>query len=525
MVTVKESIVISILLFLLISWWHLYLPTIPNPNERVHYFLTHSLATRGEFAINPEIKHYGGTIDRSQVDNKTYCDKAPMLSFLGVPTIYLLTKFVGEWPSERTALRWLKFTTVYPFAILLFWLVFSLLFNQFSSRKLAFVGAGATLFATPIFTWFQVYFSHSVVATMALLFYYLSQEIRTTEHHSWRLPLLTGIVGGITFWTEYSVAPMLFIISAMTLFMMKRRRQYLWFLLGGFSVGLLFTIHNSLLFGGPFSLGYSHLAEQGFAVSQNKGLFGITIPTVEAVIQTLFSLRIGILTLSPFLIFAIATFFDKELRKKPHIIEWWLLFVTHFLLITSFTFYDGGGSFGSRHMVSAIPFLVLLSVHGLSFLMKIKHSFFMIYLALATFSALVFMTVSVIFPFFVSPFTNPMATFFLPAVQEGFFPNNSALSFAISNHTAQYGIWILFIGTVIITTLFKLLNRSISNTIIVFLLASSLYLFSFCPYSTKSSALWNAYMTMNRVEKNEERLKKEIILKKEMRREKSINQR
>lgn len=525
MVTAKKGILISLLLFLMISWWHLYLPTIPNPNERIHYFLTHSLATRGDFSVDKEIKQYGGTIDRSQVGKKTYCDKAPMLSFIGIPTIYLLTKFVGEWPSEKRALRWLKFTTVYPFAILLFWLIFAITFSLSQNQKISLLAAGSTLFSTPIFTWFQVYFSHSVVAAMLLLFYYLNSKIRTAEEKSRTLLIVTGIVGGATFWTEYTVAPMLFIISATTLFFMKKRTNYLWFLLGGFSVGLLFTIHNSLLFGGPFSLGYSHLAEKSFALGQSKGLFGITLPTIEAIIETLFSFRIGILTLSPFLIFAFATLFDKKSRGNPHIIEWWTLFITHFLLITSFAFYGGGGSFGSRHMVSAYPFIVLLSIQGLSYMMEIKHSFFLLYLALVTFSASLFMTVSVIFPFFASKFTNPMATFFLPAVREGFFPNDSLLSFAISNHTIQYAIWILFIGIVIITTLFRLLNRSVFNTIIVFLLASSLYLLSFCPYSTKTDALWNTYMTMGRVEKNGERLKKEKILKKEMHLKKSINQR
>ncbi|MCK5808000.1 hypothetical protein KAH37_03330 [bacterium] len=525
MVNFKQSLLISLVLFLLISWWHIYFPTIPNPNERVRFFLTHSLATRGDFAIDKEIRHYGGTIDRSRVDGKTYCDKAPMLSFLGVPTMVILTQISGEWPSEKKALRWLKFTTIYPFAILLFWLIFAILLTQTKQKSLAFIGAGATLFATPIFTWFQVYFSHSVVATMLLLFYFLSTKIRREKEPSIKLLILTGLVGGITFWSEYTVAPMLGIISALTLFMMKNRKQYLWFLVGGFSIGILFTLHNLLLFGGPFSLGYSHLAEKGFAAGQSKGLFGITTPTLNAVIQTLFSFRIGIVTLSPFVLFSLAPFFNKKMRKNSDILEWWALFLAHFLLVTSFAFWGGGGSFGSRHMVSALPFLVMLSVVGLSATMQIKQSFLTIYLAFATFSTFIFMTVSVIFPFFVSRFTNPMATFLLPAVREKFFPHNSLISPFISNSTAQYIIWVLLLISLTIFILSTLLKRSLFKVTIVTLFALSLYLLSFVPSATKPDALWDAYMTMGRVEQNSERRKKEIILKKEMRRKRSLNQR
>jgi hypothetical protein len=71
---------------------------------------------------------------------------------------------------------------------------------------------------------------------------------------------------------------------------------------------------------------------------------------------------------------------------------------------------------------------------------------------------------------------------------------------------------VIIVG-IIFFSLLVLFKQSLFNTAVIILVALSLYLLSFVPHATKTDALWDAYMTMGRVERKSERLQKEKILK------------
>ena len=71
-------------LFVSIGYTHLVLST----NEASRYSLTKSIVTRGTLEIGPTLKQFeaqAGMADKAVFEGRTYSDKAPLGSFLGVP--------------------------------------------------------------------------------------------------------------------------------------------------------------------------------------------------------------------------------------------------------------------------------------------------------------------------------------------------------------------------------------------------------------------------------------------------------
>ncbi len=509
----KTFFAVSVIVYLLIIWYHPYIKGISNPNERIRFFLVHAVVSRGELSVNHEIRKFGDTIDKAEVNGKYYCDKAPLISLINVPSYYLYYKLHNGNVTEKDSLYFLKATNQALFALMLFWLFFFYIRKHSKDEKLNLFFSAALIFATPIFSFSVAYFSHSVTASLIFLFFVLLEKEIESPRFIWGYG--AGFVGGLAVLNEYTSVPFLVVFSFFALIRMRKNpSSIIYFILGGMIPAFGLAIFNNAQFGSPFTLGYSHLSDKTFAVAQSKGLWGITFPSWKAFYETLFSIRIGALTLSPFLILSGIGFYYSLKKRDLSLIGAAAAIAAHFYAVISYSVWDGGGTFGSRHFVPVIPLLMVLSVKGTLCVKEQLPMVLTFFKVTALSSFLLFAGTVVNFSFFAPLFSNPLPNFTLIMIREGFYPSGSVASLLGIKGGLSFFLWMMLCFLIAIYTLYKSSNenKGVADFVSNILLAFGILSLYFIPYSGNSKQLNDAYMSMQKEIKNQDWRLKELLM-------------
>jgi hypothetical protein len=145
---------------------------------------------------------------------------------------------------------------------------------------------------------------------------------------------------------------------------------------GALGPALILVAYLTLAFGSPFSVGYAALDDPGSRSAMlRQGVFGITYPRIAVLAELLIGRYRGLLPYSPVLLLSLVGFGigfhstsprnDEEPRisiPKAARRELWaaLGIVTYYLLfVSSYAWWQGGSSFGSRHLIPMLPFAAL----------------------------------------------------------------------------------------------------------------------------------------------------------------------
>lgn len=439
----KTFVIFSILIALLVSFFKIYDdrdPDYVSPNERSRFYAIHAIAERGEFRINEEFRRFGRCLDIAKVGDDHFSDKAPLLALLAAPAYKLfLTVSKKHAETEGTAYWFIKATTLAPFAVLLFWLICLFMLDRTGDRRFSLFTAFAALFATPVATYFGVLFSHSLSATLLLATFLAARRAATVKSPPWLLA--TGALTGLTFLNEYQTAFALLLILTLLTLHLRDARKTLWIAAGGLPFAAFFFAYNTMLFGTPLSLGYSHLENKTFSAIHHHGLYGITLPSWQAFVALLFSPRIGFILLSPFLLFAFGVLYRRKGDPRPDrlMIDMLAVAAVHFFVIASFGFYGGGWAFGSRHLAAIVPFLVIPAA---LFVYERKSApLHLASLALILFSAIIFTAANGLRPLVEETIRNPLVNYYLLALREGYFVHSSLISFLGAGNGVSFFIY------------------------------------------------------------------------------------
>lgn len=170
--------------------------------------------------------------------------------------------------------------------------------------------------------------------------------------------------------TEYPTAPMVLGIGALAVAKAPDwGKRLMWFAAGLTLPLLVGGIYHQLAFGSPWTTGYGFIANPAFHKSHETGIFGVGLPSGEALWAISFGLQRGLFALAPWLLCALAGLFGalRGPQKAPHQLLRAIL-LAHLLLTvwvaSGFSFWLGGWSVGPRHLVSALPAAAILSLLG-----------------------------------------------------------------------------------------------------------------------------------------------------------------
>jgi hypothetical protein len=324
-------------------------------NENSRMDLIRAIVDDHTLAID---RYHFNTGDKARVGEHFYSDKAPGTSFLGAPVYALLTLFRGLFSDEHHFVvfsSWIVTVVVVGGATaltgsVLFWLCRRL----GASQRGALMAAAAYGLGTIAFPLSTMLFSHQVAATA--LFGAFSLLVLERERHVPKRSVAAGLLAAAAVGIEFPTAPVILVLLAYHVSGPERRSRATTFLGGAFVPAVVMVAYLFLAFDSPLRLGYGVLANPIARSSMHAhGLFGVTYPKPEVVLELVYGRFRGLLPYSPVLVLAVAGFFRNPHRRER--LAAVSVVVYYFLFVASYEWWEGGSSFGSRHIAPMLPFL------------------------------------------------------------------------------------------------------------------------------------------------------------------------
>lgn len=335
-------------------------------NENSRFDLVRALVDDHTLSID---RYHRNTGDKALRDGHYYSDKAPGLSFLAAPGYALLTLLRGAFRSEHdfvvTALAVVTVLTVGVAGAATGALVYRSSRALGASPRGALVGALGLGLGTLAFPFSTMLFGHQLAACLLFGAAALALDRRRESTRGRSAAVLA--LSAVSVLVEYPAAPAALLIVATELSARRpSMRRALAVLAGAVPIALL-AAYLTAAFGGPLRVGYAALADPSARDEMlSRGLFGLTFPRPQVLLQLLLGPDRGLLVYSPVLLLALPGYGallddgegDRALRRRALLL---LAGVpTYFLLfVSSYEWWQGGAAFGSRHLVPMLPFVAV----------------------------------------------------------------------------------------------------------------------------------------------------------------------
>ncbi len=332
------------------------LPMFPHggsANELTRWATAVSLVEKGSFEITWTEDLIGKNVDTARVGDKLYSNKPPGTAILSAP-IYAVTRvFIGAPDASNIRISWFVmrfFLSTLPLLLLAFWL-----YGRDSDE----LSLATLLFATPMFVYSLLFFSHVLVG---VLLYFAFRLLYDTERIFLRNCFFAGILSGFAVICEFPALICVLIFGAGLLFANRRERNH-WqnlrfFVVGGLPFALILLIYNYAVFGSPFALSYAYETFPEWAEVAGKGVFGIGFPTLSNAYLLLFSPSRGLLFYAPILALSlIALFSSRERNTLRHRVKLAAILVS-IIALCGHGAAHGGWALGARYLVFILPLLL-----------------------------------------------------------------------------------------------------------------------------------------------------------------------
>jgi hypothetical protein len=317
--------------------------------------------------------YHENTGDKVNWKGHFYSDKAPGLALSAVPVLEVVRVVLRAAHKDPSQSRWIEaeryLVTIacvaVPSAIMAGYL-FLLALKLGASVNGAGFAAVTLGLATPLWCYATLFWGHALSA--ACLFFAFACALSLQEFDSrWRDLLLSIFVGLAAGWatvTEFPAAPAAVIIVLLVIAFAwpngSLTRVATGIAVGALPCVIVLAVYNLLMFGSPFKFGYSLSAQQNWP-QMKQGLMGVTYPKAYVLREILVGRYRGLLLLAP--VIGAAPFGLRLLWKQARA-RWSTLAIIaialyYLLLNASYAVWDGGWSYGPRHLSPALPFLCL----------------------------------------------------------------------------------------------------------------------------------------------------------------------
>jgi hypothetical protein len=340
-------------------------PHFLSPNEFTRWALAASLVERGTPEISSVLPLLGPVFeDVSEKDGRVYSNKAPGAALVALPGYLFARPFSGPpSPSSMRPVLWAMrlFGATLP-AVLLALVLFHAAVRFGASPSRAASAAFALLFATPLFTYGLLLFSHALVAA-CLFGGWVALFFPGDPSRSFRRDFAAGALLGLAVISEYPAAVPAGVLALCAVIPAPRRALAL--AAGGAPFAVALGAYDLACFGGVFELSSAHERASLFRSLASAGLFGISLPSPEIVLRLLADPSKGLLVFSPFLLLWPGAFRSSRAALPfGGRLALVLAPLSLLLLYAGYPNWHGGFTVGPRYLVAALPFLVFPFAFG-----------------------------------------------------------------------------------------------------------------------------------------------------------------
>ncbi len=345
-------------------------------------------------------RYVHNTVDYAMVDGHYYSDKAPGLALLGVP-VYAVAAVALDLPATRALTERLAAHDSFRstlradgsgvsnekvrFALALIWLSFALaavptalicLSMHVHLRGSGF-GYGVALLApliyalaTPAFAYANAFYGHQLAAALLFTAFVLLARREKSAHVSIGRAegACVGLLLGGAVITEYPAVIPAAILFAYAAVLCVRRRAYVSMaavIVGGMAMAGVLAAYNTIVFGGPFELGYARSTL--WQSQHSSGLFSIGYPQPDVLLELLFGVFRGLFVLSPVLLLVIPGIVVWRCSGESAM-QWWVAVLCScgmLIFNASSAMWWGGWGVGPRYLLPALPFAALALPYAL----------------------------------------------------------------------------------------------------------------------------------------------------------------
>ena len=339
-------------------------------NQNSRFALVRAITTRGTLNIDGFENCTG---DRSIHDGHFYSDKAPGVAFAAVPFVAagrVVCRAASVDPESYTGIAALSYVATVATCGLGTALAGLCLF--FVSRRLG-SSTGAAAFValafglgTPMWAYATIFYGHALSAA-GLVFAFAAAAAIGDPGNPRRDRLLGAAVGAAAGWATVTEFPAAVPAAILALLALLRARRRGWPHAAGVAAALavaalgcaaVLGAYHWACFGSPFHVAYS--SEEGFA-AMKEGFFGLSRPTADRFRQLLVGDYRGLLPLAPIVAVApigLALLIRTRESRGPAIAAT-LVVAFYLLLNASYFYWEGGWSYGPRHLSPGLAFACL----------------------------------------------------------------------------------------------------------------------------------------------------------------------
>lgn len=311
------------------------------------------------------------TMDRAMYNGHYYGDKAIGTWLLGVPFYFLLYKMYGLLGLKLTSalIKHVLTTLVMGTAFTINGVVMYRTARLVTPKEWkAALAALALALGTMLWPYSVVFYGHVLAAMFLSIAFYLLLTIRlspraaTAGRYFW-----TGLSMGFAFITDYTTALIIVGLLVYALYLLRRQnmrviaRFALYGLLGAALPMACLMVYNLLVYGTPFTFGYSYDENQTFAQGFSTGFMGVSAPRLLPLYHITLDPQFGLFWQSPVLILAFVgsavALKTKSWRAEVLLSFYALLSIA--LMDSGFYSWWGGSAFGPRYLIVALPLFIV----------------------------------------------------------------------------------------------------------------------------------------------------------------------
>ncbi len=333
-----------------------YTPAFAPANESVRLYATQALVDHGQLALDPVLAAHGvRNVDKASYQGRAYLDKAPGASLLAAP-VYAVGRLLGGGAHSGVLHYWLElFTRLLvglPCALagLVLRRTVVLLGGSFGAGTFAALLVGL---ASPVAIYATLFFGHGLAAALAMFGYYAAVASPGSSPTSRGPALAAGAFAGLMVLVETQTAALAVGLLA-ALALRRGARSLLLAGLGALPFAAAQAIWNYAIFGNPFEFAYGHKADATLSAIHATGLFGMGLPSAEALVGLTFGPHRGLFFHAPALLLAVFV----VLPGVSGAARWAAgLAVLHTLFLAGFKDWPAGDSWAPRHLLPAVPLL------------------------------------------------------------------------------------------------------------------------------------------------------------------------
>ena len=402
-----------------------YYERLNNPNENVRVWATRAIVEHHVLDIDAVSREWGYVNDKAKNDRHIYSSKAPGVSFLGVPVLFVQTKLraLCGWaaPDKREAIFWLRLVAVkLPMAAFLW------AFARYVERKTRSALARDLLvialgLGTMLYPYGVLFVGHALAAAAAFASYMLLDLDDDSPHAPrWSALAGAGFLAGLSVIFEYQA----FLVAlALTAYALARHRgRVLEFAAGALPPVIALSAYHTALFGRPWAFPYAHIENPVFLTSHQAGFHGLSLPNLATVPNFLFSPAYGLFAFSPVLALGAAGaifLLVRGPRREAVLVT--AICLGMFLFLAGMSNWRGGWCVGPRYIATVAPFLLVPIVELWPRLRQHRWASAAI-VGLAIPSVLLNVVSGALYPHYPEQLDNPVFDLALPLLGAGFVP-------------------------------------------------------------------------------------------------------